>query len=79
MLDAYELQVRDWLKVDPGISAVDVLKQLQVIAPTDTFTSQHLRTVQRSLETWRAEAVRQWIEQCRADFDALEALEDGSA
>jgi hypothetical protein len=65
MLDAYEVQVRDWLTVEPGITAVDALRRLQSIAPAGTFTAKHLRTVQRALEAWRAEAIRQWIDQCR--------------
>ena len=78
MLDAYEDQVREWLKVEPGITAVDVLKRLQDIAPASTFTEQHLRTVQRSLETWRAEAVRQWIDQCRWEPEPIEARGDAN-
>jgi hypothetical protein len=73
MLDAYETQVRDWLKVEPGLTAVDMLRRLQDMAPAGTFTSKHLRTVQRALETWRAEAIRQWIDQCRVEPDDLES------
>jgi hypothetical protein len=79
MLDAYENQVREWLGVDPGITAVDVLKRLQDIAPASTLTKQHRRTVQRSLETWRAEAVRQWIDQCQWEAEPTEALGSGNA
>ena len=79
MLDAYEAQVRDWLKVDPGITAVDVLKRLQDTAPAGMVTEQRLRTVQRSLETWRAEAVRQWIDQCQWEAEPTEALGSGNA
>jgi hypothetical protein len=78
MLDAYEPQVRDWLKFEPGITAIDVLSRLQDIAP-GTFAVEHLRTVQRALEAWRAEAVRQWIDQCQWEPEHLEALADGSA
>jgi len=67
MLDSYETQVRDWLKVEPGLTAVDMLKRLHDIAPAGTFTAKHLRTVQRALETWHAEAIRQWINQCRVE------------
>jgi hypothetical protein len=73
MLDAYETQVRDWLKTEPGLTAVDMLRRLQDIAPAGTFTAKHLRTVQRALETWRAEAIRQWIDQCRLDSDSPES------
>ena len=76
MLDGYVAQVRGWLSVEPGITAVDVLKRLQDITPTGTFTARHLRTVQRSLETWRAEAVRQWIDQCGWEAEHLEAVGD---
>lgn len=79
MLDAYENQVHEWLGVDPGITAVDVLKRLQDIAPASTLTKQHRRTVQRSLETWRAEAVRQWIDQCQWEAEPTEALGSGNA
>lgn len=79
MLDAYEPQVHDWLKLEPGVTAVDVLRRLTDVAPAGTFTAKHLRTVQRSLEGWRAEAVRQWIDQCRWEADHLEALEGSSA
>jgi hypothetical protein len=72
MLDAYEAQVRDWLQVEPGISAVDALARLQGVAPPGMFTASHLRTVQRALEGWRADAVRQWIDQCRWEADQLE-------
>lgn len=65
MLDAYEAQIREWLKVEPGITAVDAVKRLQDLAPIGAFTGKHLRTVQRALEAWRAEAIRQWIDQCR--------------
>jgi hypothetical protein len=79
MLDAYEDQVREWLGVEPGVTAVDVLKRLKNIAPASTFTERHLRTVQRSLETWRAEAVRQWIDQCQWEAESPEALGSGNA
>lgn len=78
MLDAYELQVREWLKVEPGISAVDTLKLLQDVAPIGTFTDKHLRTVQRALEAWRAEAIRQWIDQCRWEPGDLDAARLGN-
>jgi hypothetical protein len=79
MLDAYETQVRDWLKLEPGLTAVDMLRRLQDMAPAGTFTAKHLRTVQRALETWRAEAIRQWIDQCRVEPDDPESprLKDG--
>ncbi|WP_157267150.1 hypothetical protein [Azohydromonas aeria] len=72
MLDKYEAQIRQWLAVQPGITAVDVLQRLLDIAPAGTFASKHLRTVQRALEIWRAEAVRQWIDQCRWGVDSLD-------
>lgn len=79
MLDAYETQVRDWLKIEPGLTAVDMLKRLQDVAPPGTFSANHLRTVQRALEDWRVEAIRQWIEQCRLKPDHTESprVEDG--
>ena len=79
MLDAYEPQVRDWLKFEPGLTAADVLRRLQDIAPTGAFAAKHLRTVQRALEAWRTEAVRQWIDQCQWEPEHLGALADGIA
>jgi hypothetical protein len=73
MLDAYEAQVGDWLKDEPGLAAGDMLKRLQDIAPAGTFTAKLLRTVQRALETWCAEAIRQWIDQCRLEPDDPES------
>ena len=73
MLDAYATQVRDWLNVEPGLTAVDALKRLQDSAPAGTFTATHLRTVQRALEQWRAEAIRQWIDQCRLEPEGSES------
>jgi hypothetical protein len=35
------------------------------------FTAKHLRTVQRALESWRADAVRQWIDQCHSEAEHL--------
>ena len=72
MLDAYETQVREWLKVEPGITAVDALKRLQDVSQNGTFTDKHLRTVQRALEAWRGEAIRQWIDQCRWESGDLD-------
>ncbi|MBT2326394.1 hypothetical protein J7E62_29185 [Variovorax paradoxus] len=66
MLDAYEDQTRSWLQRQPGMTAVEILDRLRALAPTGTFKETHLRTVQRALATWRAEAIRQWIE-CRAE------------
>lgn len=71
MLDAFELEVFGWLMAEPGITAVEVLKRLEAVAPAGMFTMKHLRTVQRSLEVWRADVVRQRISQCGL------ALEDG--
>jgi hypothetical protein len=71
MLDAYEPQVRDWLRNEPGITAVDMLSRLRATAP-GTFGVKHLRTVQRALEAWRADAVRQWIDQCRWEVEQHE-------
>jgi hypothetical protein len=65
MLDAYEIQVSDWLQVEPGMTAAEVLRRLQEIAPVGTFAAKHLRTVQRALEAWRAEAIRHRIAQCQ--------------
>jgi hypothetical protein len=79
MLDAYEPQVREWLKLEPGVTAVDVLRRLTEVAPAGTFTTKHLRTVQRSLEGWRAEAVRRWIDECRWETAQLDALECSNA
>jgi len=76
MLDAYESQVRDWLKVEPGITGADVLRRLRAIASEGTFAGTHLRTVQRALEAWRTEAVRQWIDQCQWEPEHLDALAD---
>jgi hypothetical protein len=73
MLDVFEPQVRDWLKVEPGITAVDVLARLREVAPSGTFTAKHLRTVQRALEPWRAEAIRQWLDQCRLEPEGDES------
>jgi hypothetical protein len=73
MLDAFETQVRDWLMLEPGLTAVDTLKRLQDIAPARMFAAKHLRTVQRALEVWRAEAIRQWIDQCRLEPDDRES------
>lgn len=64
MLDAYDAQAREWLKDAPGTTAVEVLRRLQEIAPPGALTAKHLRTVQRALEGWRAEAIRHWIDQC---------------
>jgi len=69
----YESQVPDWLKFGLGIAATDVLRRPQDIAPDDTFAAKHLRTVQRALESWRAEAVGQWIGQCQWEAAYLEA------
>lgn len=76
MLDAYEAQVRDWLSLEPGITAVHVLRRLQDTAAAGTFTTRHLRTVQRSLELWRADAVHQWIDRCRWEIEPLDAIEE---
>jgi len=69
MLDAYEDQARNWLKRQPGMTAVEILGRLQELAPPGTFTDKHLRTVQRALATWRADAIRQWIDQCRREVE----------
>jgi hypothetical protein len=69
MLDAFEDQARNWLKRQPGMTAVEILKRLREIAPAGTFTDKHLRTVQRALATWRADAIRQWIDQCRQETE----------
>ncbi|MDM0050603.1 hypothetical protein [Variovorax sp. J22R115] len=70
MLDAYEDQARNWLQRQPGMTAVEILKRLRELAPPGTFTDKHLRTVQRALSAWRADAIRQWIDQCRLETDA---------
>lgn len=69
MLDAYEDQARNWLKRQPGMTAVEILGRLQELAPPGTFTDKHLQTVQRGLATWRADAIRQWIDQCRQEVE----------
>ena len=74
MLDAYEDQARYWLKRQPGMTAVEILKRLQQVAPAGVFTDKHLRTVQRALAAWRADAIRQWIDECRMDTDTNRAL-----
>lgn len=70
MLDVYEDQARGWLQRQPGMTAVEILKRLRELAPAGTFTDKHLRTVQRALAAWRADAIRQWIDQCRLETDA---------
>lgn len=69
MLDAYEDQTRRWLQRQPGMTAVEILERLRELAPAGTFTDTHLRTVQRALATWRADAIRQWIDQCRIETE----------
>ncbi|MDR6861350.1 hypothetical protein [Variovorax guangxiensis] len=69
MLDAYEDQVRSWLQRQPGMTAVEILKRLRELSPAGTFTDKHLRTVQRALSAWRADAIRQWIDQCRLEIE----------
>ena len=69
MLDAYEDQTRRWLQRQPGMTAVEILERLRELAPAGTFTDAHLRTVQRALATWRADAIRQWIDQCRMETE----------
>ncbi|MDQ0028076.1 hypothetical protein J2X90_005929 [Variovorax paradoxus] len=69
MLDAYEDHTRNWLQRQPGMTAVEILDRLRELAPAGTFKATHLRTVQRALATWRAEAIRQWIDQCRAETE----------
>ncbi|WP_162584600.1 hypothetical protein [Variovorax sp. RA8] len=69
MLDAYENQVRNWLQRHPGMTAVEILKRLRELAPTGTFTDKQLRTVQRALSAWRADAIRRWIDQCRLETE----------
>jgi hypothetical protein len=58
MLDAYEDQTRSWLQRQPGMTGVEILDRLRALAPPGTFKDRHLRTVQRALATWRAEAIR---------------------
>jgi len=70
MLDNYEDQARSWLQRQPGLTAVEILQRLRELAPAGTFTDKHLRTVQRALAVWRADAIRQWIDQCRLETDA---------
>ncbi|MDX9716368.1 MAG: transposase family protein [Thauera sp.] len=79
MLDAFELQVFGWLMAEPGITAVEVLKRLEAVAPAGMFATKHLRTVQRALEVWRADVIRQRISECGLDHEARTALEDGGA
>ena len=69
MLDAYEDQVHNWLQRQPGMTAVEILKRLRELAPAGTFTDKHLRTVQRALSAWRADAIRRWIDQCRLETE----------
>jgi len=78
-LDAFELQVFGWLMAEPGITAVEVLKRLEAVAPAGMFATKHLRTVQRALEVWRADVIRQRISECGLDHEARTALEDGGA
>lgn len=51
------------------MTAVEILKRLRELAPAGTFTDKHLRTVQRALSAWRADAIRQWIDQCRLETE----------
>jgi len=76
MLDTHEAQVRAWLMVEPGITAVEVLRRLQDIAPS-AFAAKHLRTVQRALEAWRAEVIRERIRQSQWEIDSHEMSADG--
>jgi hypothetical protein len=64
--------------VEPGITAVDALKRLQNVAPLGTFADKHLRTVQRALEAWPAEAIWQWIDRCRWESADLDTARMGS-
>jgi len=79
MLDAYEDRARNWLKHEPGMTAVEILDRLQDLAPAGTFTDKHLRTVQRALVAWRADAIRQWIDQCRLETEINESFAKQSA
>lgn len=73
MLDAYEDQARYWLKRQPGLTGVEILQRLQQVAPAGLFTDKHLRTIQRALAAWRADAIRQWIAECRLVSDPTES------
>jgi hypothetical protein len=79
MLDSYEDRARNWLKREPGMTAVEILKRLRNFAPPGTFTDKHLRTVQRALVRWRADAILQWIDQCRLETEINQTFAKRSA
>lgn len=70
MLGAHEATIRSWLQAEPGITAVEALRRLQNMTPPGEFTDRHLRTVQRALQAWRADAIRQWIDRCRRETES---------
>ena len=54
MLDEVQDQIRTWLDGEPTISALEVLRRLELTHP-DRFGERHLRTVQRAVKAWRGQ------------------------
>ena len=57
MLDDHEAQVRAWLDAEPALSAQAILTRLIAAVP-GRFTEKQLRTVQRTVRSWRGEIAR---------------------
>jgi hypothetical protein len=54
MYEPFEVQIKEWLKEDPGLSAAAVLQRLRDIEPA-RFEAKNLRMVQRLVKAWRME------------------------
>lgn len=67
MLDIYADQVKSWLLERPAMTAAELLQRLQIHAPGAGFTDKQLRTLQRALRQWRADAVRSLIAQIKQE------------
>jgi hypothetical protein len=52
MLAPYEDQIRAWLEAAPALTGIDILRRLIALGP-EVFTDDHLRTVQRWVNTIR--------------------------
>jgi hypothetical protein len=63
--DPYIPFIEEWLATAPHLSAVDILVRLGKQAP-DRFGEGQLRTAQRLVKKWRAEAAHQLINSAEA-------------
>lgn len=52
--DPYRAEIIAWLDAKPVLTAVDVLTRLMALQP-GRFTENHIRTIQRMVEFWRAD------------------------